>query len=253
MRTDGIENRDIFRLQKDCQKPQCFKSNGVFSFLLLKCAWRAGTLSEPCPGDLICSFSFYLCCSLVRAVLYTSKYRLAQKTTLESMQWSLRMVGMEWVVPTILGLKKKGEREKWKERHRSCFLLGEVGAGFTCGTGWRFKCRGGRCCSRSPEPGLPASWPPQVSVYTNGVCRSLRMCLLPGEPVWFWGIVQTQNTLWTAQLHGSGPNWMPSLQLCSPRPNPLSEFVSPGRFNHHRSWSHPVPRKWHLDSKGLNH
>ena len=56
MRTDGIGNWDIFRQRKDCQNPageECFKSNGVFSFLLHKCAWGAGTLLEPSPGDLI--------------------------------------------------------------------------------------------------------------------------------------------------------------------------------------------------------
>lgn len=43
------------------------------------------------------------------------------------------MVGMEWAVPTLLGLKEKGRRERekaeWKERQGSCLLLGGVGAG----------------------------------------------------------------------------------------------------------------------------
>lgn len=67
VRTDGIENRDIFRLRKDCQKPagdEYFKSDGVFSFLLLKCAQGAGTPLEPSPRDLI--WFFFLLFSLLQ-------------------------------------------------------------------------------------------------------------------------------------------------------------------------------------------
>lgn len=64
--------------------------------------------------------------------------------------------------------EREEEREKWKERQRSRFLLDRVGTGFTTWDGLVFHLEGRLMdADTSPEPSLPASWPPPVSVYTN--------------------------------------------------------------------------------------